>query len=62
MKHYTLTAYLDAVKVGFGTVLEDHPIEHLVNEANDWWGADNWNRLELTPYPSVIRQEIQTAL
>jgi hypothetical protein len=50
MKFYTLTGYLDDVKVGYGTVLEDHPIEHLVNEANEWFGKDNWNRLELTFY------------
>jgi hypothetical protein len=50
MKFYTLTGYLDDVKVGYGTVLEDHPIEHLVNEANEWFGKDHWNRLELSFY------------
>ena len=47
MRQYTLTAYLDSVKVGFGTVLEDHPIEYLVEQANDWFGKDNWNVLKL---------------
>ncbi len=50
MKFYTLTAYLDAVKIGQGTVLEDHPTFHLVSQANEWFGKDNWNRLELTFY------------
>ena len=50
MRQYTLTAYLDSVKVGFGTVLEDHPIEYLVEQANDWFGKDNWNRFEIEVY------------
>jgi hypothetical protein len=48
MKFYTLTAYLDDVKVGYGTVLEDHTVDILISEANDWFGKDRWNRLELT--------------
>jgi hypothetical protein len=50
MKHYTLTGYLDDVKVGFGTVLEDHTVDILISEADDWFGKDSWNRLELTFY------------
>ena len=50
MKQYTLTAYLDDVRIGCGTVLEDHPTYHLVGQANEWFGKDNWNRLELTFY------------
>jgi hypothetical protein len=50
MKFYTLTGYLDDVRVGFGTVLEGHPAYHLVSQANEWFGKDNWNRLELSFY------------
>ena len=50
MKLYTLTGYLDAEQVGYGTVLEDHTVDVLISEANDWFGKDNWNRLELTFY------------
>jgi hypothetical protein len=50
MKTYTLTGYLDDMKVGFGTVLEDHPLFHLISLANEWFGEHNWNRLELTAY------------
>jgi hypothetical protein len=50
MKHYTLTGYLDNEQVGFGTVLADHEISHLVSLANEWFGENNWNRLELTTY------------
>jgi riboflavin biosynthesis pyrimidine reductase len=53
MKLYTLTAYLDAVKVGSGTVLEDHPTYHLVSQANEWFGDHNWNRLEIAYYKEV---------
>lgn len=50
MKLYTLTAYLDSVKVGLGTVLEDYSIEYIVEQANDWFGKDNWNRFEIEVY------------
>ena len=50
MTLYTLTAYLDDVRVGCGTVLEDHTVDILISEANDWFGKDNWNRLELSYY------------
>lgn len=47
---YTLTAYLGDVKVGEGTVIEDQPIFHLVSQANEWFGKDNWDRFEITFY------------
>lgn len=50
MKFYTLTGYLDDAKVGYGTVLEDHTVDILISEANNWFGQDCWNRLELTFY------------
>jgi hypothetical protein len=50
MKLYTLTGYLDGERVGYGTVLEDHTVDILISEANDWFGKDGWNRLELTVY------------
>jgi len=50
MKLYTLTAYLDTVKVGSGTVIEDHFVEQLHAQANEWFGVGKWNRLELAYY------------
>ena len=45
---YLLTAYLDDVRVGYGTVLDYHPVVHIISQANEWFGKDNWNRLEFT--------------
>jgi hypothetical protein len=49
-KFYTITAYLGEVKIGSGTVIEDHPVFHLVSQANEWFGKDNWGRFEITFY------------
>jgi hypothetical protein len=47
-KLYELTVYLDDTKLGYGTVLQDYDIEHLISEADDWFGENTWNRLEIT--------------
>lgn len=45
---YLLTAYLDDVRIGCGTVLDYHPAFHIISQVNEWFGKDNWNRLEFT--------------
>lgn len=50
MKLYTLTAYLNDVKIGFGTVLEDYTEDDLACQADKWFGKDRWNRLEIDYY------------
>lgn len=51
-KFYTLYVYLDDVQVSFGTVNEYFDCGALVQQANQWAGENNWNRLELGPEKS----------
>lgn len=47
-QHFLITAYLDDVRVGYGTILDYHCVAHLVSLANEWFGENNWNRLALS--------------
>lgn len=48
MKQYILSVYLDDVRVSWGDVCDYFDCEALIQQANQWTGKDNWNRLELT--------------
>ena len=45
---YTLSVFSNNVRVSYGDVCDYYDCEALIQQANEWAGKDNWNRLELT--------------
>jgi hypothetical protein len=57
MTLYTLTAYLDDVKIGYGTVLADHDIDYLIHQTNEWFGKDTWNHFKIEYYREAAEND-----